>query len=105
MSNISNHYKKQRYKREKFIQEYLGGDGNIVDSFIVNKSHPMGEEIHELRDNGLILIFNKNSGNLITKIIAKKSQIERYYENSNKKPPEWLLELAEVHESMGLNYL
>ena len=82
---VSRHYQGQRSEREKFIDEKLGGDGNLVDSFIVNKLHPMGEEIHELRDNGLILIYNKNTGRLITKLIARKNQINRYYKNINKK--------------------
>lgn len=102
---VSKHYKTQRNEREKFIEEHLGGDGSLVDKFTINRFHPDGEEIHEIRDNGLIIIFNKNNGRLITKLIARRNQIEKYYKNSNKLPPQWLLDLAEIHETNGMNYL
>lgn len=100
---MTKHYKNQRYYREKFIKEHLGGDGKVVDSFIVDKGHPMGKEVHEIRDNGLIIIYNKNSGHLITKLIARKHQLQRYYKNVGKEIPKYLLELAEWHESLGYN--
>ena len=100
---VSRHYENKRAHREKFIDEYLGGDGKIVDSFIVDKRHPMGAEIHEVRDNGLIIIFNKNSGKLCTKLLARKNQIQRLYQGVGKQAPKWLLELAEEHEKLGYN--
>lgn len=100
---VSRHYQGQRDTREEFIQEKLGGDGNLVDSFIVNKNHPMGEEIHEVRDNGLIIIFNKNSGKLCTKLLARKNQIKKLYQGVGKQAPKWLLELASEHERLGYN--
>lgn len=39
--NQTNHYKRKRYKREKLIKKYLGGDGNVVDSFVVDKGIKM----------------------------------------------------------------
>ena len=102
---VSKHYNNKRYVREKFIEEHLGGDGNLVDSFVINRFHPDGEEIHEIRDNGLIIIYNKNTGRLVTKLIARRSQIERYYKNVNKEAPKWLLDLAREHQSKRLYYL
>ena len=102
---VSKHYNNRRYARENFIKEHLGGDGNLVDSFVINRFHRDGEEIHEIRDNGLIIIYNKNTGRLITKLIARRSQIKRYYKNSNKTPPQRLLDLAEYHESLGYHYI
>lgn len=100
---VSKHYNGLRSEREKFINEHLGGDGNLVDSFIVNKNHPMGEEIHEVRDNGLIIIFNKKNGKLCTKLLARKNQIKKLYQGVGKQPPKWLLELAAEHERLGYN--
>lgn len=102
---VSQHYRNKRYKREKFIEKYLGGDGNLVDVFIVDKGHTMGEEIHELRDNGIIIIYNKNSGRLITKLIAREKQVRRYYYNSGREPPLWLLDLCKMHQDLGYNEL
>lgn len=104
--NQTNHYKNKRYEREKFIKEHLGGDGNVVDSFVVDKGHPNGLEIHEVRDNGLIIIYNKNSGRLVTKLIAREKQIKRLYEVSGKDPPseyEDILQLARKHQILGYN--
>lgn len=99
----SKHYKTERYKREKFIEEYLGGDGKVVDTFIVDKMHPNGKEVHEIRDNGLIIIYNKDTGKLCTKLLARKNQIKRLYQEVEKQAPEWLLELAAEHERLGYN--
>ena len=41
---VSKHYLDQRNEREKFIEEHLGGDGKVVDSFVVDKGHKNGEE-------------------------------------------------------------
>lgn len=103
MGNQTNHYKNKRYKREKFINEHLCGDGNIIDSFIVNRNHPNGEEIHELTDTGLIIVRNLKSGKTVTKLIARRPQIMRYYKNVDKEPPRWLLSLCDWHNSLNYN--
>ena len=54
---ISNHYKKQRYKREKFINKCCNGDGKIIDEFIVDKGHKDGLERHCVTDTGIIIIY------------------------------------------------
>ena len=100
---VSKHYQGQRSEREKFIDECLGGDGKVIDSFIVDKGHPMGEEIHKVTDNGLIIILNKNSGKLCTKLLARKNQIKKLYQGAGKQTPKWLLELAAEHERLGYN--
>lgn len=103
MGNQTNHYKNKRYKREKFINEHLCGDGHVIDSFIVNRNHPNGEEVHCVTDHAVIIIFNKNSGKLCTKLLARKNQIKRLYQGVNEQPPRWLLELAMEHERLGYN--
>ena len=105
---ISKHYKKQRYKREKFINRYLKDDGNIIDEFIIDKGHENGAEIHSITDNGLIIIRNLNSGKLITKLLARENQIKRYYKDDNREKPlqyERALYAARWHESLGYNHV
>lgn len=99
----SKHYNNKRYKREKFINKHFGGDGNIIDSFVVDRHHKDGLEIHQLTDNGIIVIRNKNSGCLITKLIARPHQIKRYYEDTGREPPKNLIELAQWHRDLGYN--
>ena len=100
---VTNHYKNKRYKREKFINKYLIGDGNVIDSFIVDKGHEKGIERHDITDTGLIIIYNLHSKKLVTKLIARPAQINRYYNNINKEPPTWLMTLAKWHESLNYN--
>lgn len=100
----SRHYKQQRNRREKLIKKHVNGDGNIIDSFIVNKGHKDGIEIHSITDTGLIIVTNKESGKLVTKLIARPAQIQRYYKMSNKHPPRWLLELAGWHQQLHYNH-
>jgi hypothetical protein len=100
---ISKHYNRQRYRREKFINKCCNGDGKIIDEFIVDKGHVNGLERHCITDTGMIIIYNVNSGKLITKLIARPNQIKRYYAETDKVPPPSLLRLAEWHESLGYN--
>lgn len=100
----SKHYKQQRNSRERLIQKYINGNGNVIDSFIIDKGHKNGLEIHSITDTGLIIIYNKESGKLITKLIARPAQIQRYYKMSNKHPPRWLLELAGWYYQLNYNH-
>ena len=105
---VSKHYKIQRNKREKFINKYIHDDGHIVDGFIVDRGHKDGAEVHSLTDNGIILVHNLESGALVTKLIAREKQIERYYEKTGReKPLEYkrIMELARWHHSLGYNHV
>ena len=104
---VSKHYSYQRNRRERFIEEYLG-EGHIIDGFIVDKGHPKGAEVHSITDNGIIIIHNLKSGKLVTKLLARPSQIKRYYKITGRKPPpeyEDVLRLALKHERLGYHYL
>lgn len=100
---ISHHYNKRRNKREKFIIEHLNGDGKVIDSFIVDRGHKDGLERHDITENGIIIIYNVETQKLISKLIARPNQIKRYYHNSGRKPPTWLLKLCEWHENLRYN--
>ena len=105
MVNQTNHYKNKRYEREKFINEHFG-DYRVVDEFIVDRGHPNGAERHCITNNGLIIIYNVNSGKLVTKLLARPQQIKRYYESTGKEhPPEYndILLLAREHNILGYN--
>ena len=102
---VSKHYLNRRRKREKFIEKHLG-KGYIVDGFIVDREHPNGAEVHSITDNGIIIIHNLLSGKLVTKLLARPQQIKRYYEHTQREPPEEyekILELARLHKFLGYN--
>ena len=101
---VSNHYKNNRGDREDFIKEHLGGDGRVVDSFVIDKRHKDGLELHSLTDKGVIIIHNLTSGKLVTKLIARERQIRRYYESTGREPPQEykdILRLARKHKELG----
>lgn len=98
------HYENQRYKRENFINGL--GDSYIVDGFIVDKGHKNGLEVHSITNNGIIIIHNLISGELITKLIARPNQIKRYYESTGRcTPPEYdnILRLTKWYKILGFN--
>ena len=103
MGNQTNHYKNKRYKREKFINKHLCGDGKVIDSFIIDKGHKDGLERHDIPDTGLIIVYNLESKKLVTKLIARPQQIKRYYQDIDKEPPRWLLDLAYWHNTLNYN--
>lgn len=100
---VSKHYKTKRHKREKFIKEHLHGDGEVIDSFIVDNGHCKGIERHEVTSNGLIIIYNNSSNLLVSKLIARPQQIRKLYKTKNKAPPKWLIKLALHHQKMNYN--
>lgn len=105
---VSRHYQSERNERDKFIEECLGGDGKVIDSFIVDKGHKDGIERHDITDNGIIIIYNLASKKLVSKLIARPSQIKRYYQFTGRRYPKGykkLLALAEKHKILGYNKL
>lgn len=102
----TNHYKNERYKREKFIQECLGGDGRVIDTFVIDKGHKDGLEVHQITDNGIIIIYNALSGKLVSKLVSRPQQIKRYYELTGRPPPfeyDDILRLAKERQILGYN--
>ena len=99
------HYNKDRYYREMFIYNYLGGNGKILDSFIVDKGHKNGAELHCVTDHGLIIVYNVHTEKMVTKLIARPWQVERLYMHTKKIPSKELLELCREHQRMCFNHL
>lgn len=77
----SKHYKEDRRIREQHIKEI--GYGEPVASFIVDRGHENGPEIHEITTTGIINIYNQRTKKLVTKLIARPGQIKRYFTNGN----------------------
>lgn len=100
---ISKHYSCERQSREDAIR--LIGEGKPFVTFEVDRGHKNGPEIHKISDTGIITIFNKNSGKLITKLIARPGQIDRYYWEQGLMPPTFLMNQARRNVQLGLNLL
>lgn len=107
MKTMSEHYTKSRKIREAIIQNFLNGDGVIIDGFIVDRHHANGAEVHSITDKGIILIHNYNTGVLCTKLIARPAQIKRYYNYFKRPYPEGFADLIRLcwnHSVIGLNH-
>lgn len=96
----SKHYTNDRKRREEIIKEI--GYGRTVKSVVIDRGHRNGAEIHEISNTGIITIYNERTGKMITKLIARPSQITRYY-NENEKVPSFLIEIAREHQKKGYN--
>ena len=65
----SKHYLTDRSKREALIKTI--GEGKIIATFTVDKHHRNGPELHSITDTGIIIIRNKRTKKMITKLIAR----------------------------------
>lgn len=98
---ISKHFRK-RIERTNIITEI--GIGYVLISFLVDKHHKNGREIHCITNTGMILIFNEETKVLATILIARPEQIERYYNAISLKTPKYLILLGKMHKKRRLNY-
>lgn len=98
----SEHYNQDRDWREYLISTVIG-EGNIVDSFVVDKGHRNRPEIHSVTDTGIIVIHNQKSGKMVTKLIARPGQVIRYYKNEGKEIPWEIVKIAKRHQEEFCN--
>lgn len=79
------------------------GEGNVVDSFVVDRGHPNGPEIHSVTDTGIIVVHNQRTGKMVTKLIARPGQVKRYYDAEGRNAPQDILAIAKEHLKKGYN--
>ena len=96
----SKHYTKDRQIREAIIKQI--GLGEEVATFEIDRGHRNGAELHTVTTTGIIIIRNKRTNKLITKLIARPSQISRYFSIQTNEVRE-LMKIAQKHKEMGYN--
>lgn len=101
MSDVSYHYSTERTRREELISEI--GHGEIVDSFVVDRGHQNGAEIHSVTDTGIIIITNQNTHKLVTELVARPEQLRRLYSLEGRTPPRRILKKAYAHNFKHYN--
>ena len=92
----------ERSTRLQFIKNNIG-IGIAVNSFIEDKGHSNGPELHTITSTGLIVIRNFYSKKLVTVLIARPQQIKRYYIARQLKVPKNLVDIAYAHSLAGYN--
>lgn len=93
------HYENDRKTREKIINDI--GYGKPVKMIEVDDGHKNGAVEQTLTTTGIIIIRNKRTRKIVTKLIARPGQLKRFFEN---EIPEYLVKLAKEHQSMGYNF-
>lgn len=83
------HFSKKRKKRFENALNYLEKDDYIEHTFLVDKNHPDGKELHCVTyKSGLIFILNEQKFKnhepcFITIFLSRPNQIQRLYEPFN----------------------
>lgn len=103
MERISTHYSRDRRLRESIIREV--GEGNVIGEFFVDRGHVNGPEIHKVTDNAMVLIYNARTGRLITKLIASRNHIGRYWWAEGRKAPRDVMAIAGKWEKLGYHLI
>lgn len=98
----SKHYKTEREIREAVIKKI--GIGEEVKTVEIDRGHPNGPELHTITTTAIIIIRNKRTNKLITKLIARPSQISRYFGVETKEVRE-LKRIAQMHKELEYNEL
>ena len=113
------HYQSERQFREDFIQEVIGGYGDILyQGYTLNKDRNWLSEVHRVHSNGIITIVNpfRGENRIVTTKIARPGQVRFVYslprfikiennrvitETSNEYAPFEIIRLCEFYiESM-----
>lgn len=98
--------------RNKRLDKVLEIEREIVinRTFIVDKGHKDGQELHIVTENGIIFIYNfmklflHSQNALITILIARPNQIKRLYEACNLTVNQNIIDKSIEHIKMGLNH-
>ncbi len=96
----SRHYTFERTEREEIIEKI--GIGKAVATFRIDRGHINGPELHTITTTGIIIIRNERTNKMITKLIARPKQIERYF-NKKTETVLKLMEIAREHQAKGYN--
>ena len=104
-NELTCHFNADRRTRHNNIVKHIG-DGKYVTTFLCDTNHPNGNELHNIFDNGIILVQNENTKKIVTELIARPNQIKRYWTLSNKELPQtmnYIIEKCLLHEQKGYN--
>ena len=96
----SKHYTEDRTNREKLIQEI--GTGKPIATFVVDRGHRNGPELHTITTTGIIIIRNQRTHKMITKLIARPGQVKRYFTEITEEIQK-VINLAREHEQKKYN--
>ena len=97
------HLKSRQNRYKKAID--LNANANIDKSFIVDKGHKDGKEIHGVSERAVIFILNKETRRFITVLLARPGQVKRLYNACNLEVPDEIMHWAEYYILNGYNHI
>ena len=106
------HMKNERNKRKTLalnLNKFRDGkEAKISKSFLVDKGHPAGKEIHVITKKGIIFILNEqkfknNLNSFITVLIGRPNQVRRLYESCGLNVPQGIIHKCMNHQQRGFN--
>ena len=68
--DATGHFAADRRDRDAFIHNVIGL-GTVIDSFVVDRGHQNGLEVHSVTDTGVIIIHNHKTKKLITELLER----------------------------------
>lgn len=105
LNNLTKHIGERKNRLDVYFK--VKEVGGVLDTFIVDKDHPNGDEVHVITNTGFILIFNHRTKRFITVLHARPAQLKRYYLDLGEEVPTEVIKIArdnqKLNESMDLN--
>lgn len=100
----TDHINEQRKKRYLLINKY-NQNAKIDRTFLVDKGHPNGPELHSVSKNAVIFIINASTRKFITVLFARPNQVRRLYEECGLELPKNIHNRAMYYIQNGINHL
>lgn len=69
--------------RRNYRREIMDKKGRRIISFLVDRNHRNGLEVHTIFESGLIYVQNHQSEKICTILVARYGQVHRYYKALN----------------------
>jgi hypothetical protein len=100
----------ERGSRMEMVMSLLKDNDYVDQCFLVDKGHEDGREIHCVTSSGIIFVLNHEKYEakrpcLVTILIARPSQVLRYYKGCGLWVDQSILDECIKHEKLGLNYV
>ena len=78
-SNKATEHTKERQKRLALANQLIISESaKVIQNTICDTGHKNGLEVHVVYNNGVVFVYNMKTRKLITVLIARAPQIERY---------------------------
>lgn len=107
---ITKHLQETRLERVIETYKILSDGDRVFYTFLVDKGHTDGKELHCVTRNGIILILNvgkfvRKEHSLITILIARPNQVQRLFDSCNMYTPKSVINKCIEHQRLRLNYI